>query len=184
MKALLIILAVVALVVIWAISMYNKFVKLNTEVDEAFSSMDVSMKKRTDLIPNLIECVKGYVKHEKSTLNEIVEARNSVLNASSQDERMAAENALGGTLGRLFALAESYPDLKANTNFLNLQDQLGQTETEIANARRYYNAVVRKFNIAIKVFPAVLIANACGYTAKPMYELEDESERQNVKVEF
>lgn len=184
MKILLIILAIIAIIVIWLIGTYNKFIKLSTEVDEAFSSMDVSLKKRTDLIPNLIECVKGYVKHEKSTLNEIVEARNSVLNASTQDQRMEAENALGSTLGRLFALAESYPDLKANTNFLNLQDQLGQTETEIANARRYYNAVVKKFNVAIKVFPAVLIANMLHYGPKAMYELEDESERQNVKVEF
>lgn len=184
MVVLIVIVAIIAVTAIWFIATYNNFIKLSTEVDEAFSSMDVSLKKRTDLIPNLVESVKGYVKHEKGTLTEIVEARNKVLSAGTDEERMAAENALGSTLGRLFALAEAYPDLKANTNFLNLQEQLGTVETEIANARRYYNAVVKKFNVGIRSFPAVLIANMFKYSPKPMYELDDPAERQNVKVEF
>lgn len=164
--------------------MYNSFVVLRNDVEEGFSTMDVYMKKRYDLIPNLVETVKGYAKHEQETLTKVIEARNMAMGAGSVEEKLKNENALSGTLKSLFALSESYPDLKANQNFIDLQEQLKSVEQDIANARKYYNGVVKVYNNKIQVFPSNLFAGMFGFTKKPMFEVEDEAERKNVKVQF
>lgn len=183
MTVLIIIIAVVAVLVIWFISMYNSFVKLNNKVEEAFATMDVYLKKRFDLIPNIVETVKGYAKHESETLEKVVAARSSVQSASTDAEKFEAENQLTGTLRTLFAVAESYPDLKANENFINLQNTLNQTEGEIAQSRKYYNAVVREYNDKCQMFPSSIIASMFGYSKKAMFEI-DEAQRENVQVKF
>ena len=181
---LIIILVVVALLVIYLITCYNSFVKLNNKIKEAYATMDVYLKKRYDLIPNLVETVKGYAKHEQGTLEKVIQARNMAMNAGSVDERVEGENILSGTLKSLFALSESYPDLKANENFVSLQADLNRMEEEIASSRKYYNAIVNTFNTKTEVFPSNLIANMFGFSVKPLFEVENENERQNVKVEF
>ena len=181
---LIIILVVVALLVIYLITCYNSFVKLNNKIKEAYATMDVYLKKRYDLIQNLVETVKGYAKHEQGTLEKVIQARNMAMNAGSVDERVEGENILSGTLKSLFALSESYPDLKANENFVSLQSDLNRMEEEIASSRKYYNAIVNTFNTKTEVFPSNLIANMFGFSVKPLFEVENENERQNVKVEF
>lgn len=174
---------VVLIVVIWFISSYNRFVSLRNRVEEAFSTMDVYLKKRYDLVPNLVETVKGYAKHESSTFENIVKARSMAMGAQSLEERAQCENMLTGTLKSLFALAENYPELKANQSFLDLQGQLSGIENDIMNSRKYYNAIVREFNIACESFPSVIVANIMHLEKKKMFEIED-TERQNVKVQF
>lgn len=176
--------AVVLIIVIWLVSAYNGFVTLRNKTEEAFSAMDVSLKKRYDLIPNYVETVKGYAKHESETLTKVIEARNMAMNSSTAEERIANDNILSGTLKSLFALSESYPDLKANQNFMMLQEQLQRIEEEIAGSRRYYNGVVNKFNTKTEVFPGNIIANIFGFQRKPLYVVNDENERNNVKVSF
>ena len=176
--------AIILLLIVYVIGIYNSLVRLNNDVEEGFSTMDVYLKKRYDLIPNLVETVKGYAKHEKETLTKVIEARNMAMSATSVEDKVAKENALTGTLKSLFALSESYPDLKANSNFIDLQNQLKQIETDIANSRKYYNGVVKVFNNKIQVFPSNIVANMFKYTKKPMFEVEDQAERKNVKVEF
>ncbi len=178
-----VILIIVLLIAVWFVSAYNGFIKLRNMVREAYSTMDVYMKKRYDLISNLVETVKGYASHEKTTLENVIAARNSALNASSVKGRIEGENALAGTLKSLFALAEAYPDLKANTNFLELQTQLKSVEVDIANSRKYYNSVVRSFNTKIESFPSNFVAMAFGFRPEPMFEISSD-ERQNVKVQF
>jgi LemA protein len=168
----------------YGISAYNRFVTARNRVDEAFSTMDVYLVKRYDLVPNLVETVKGYAKHEKETFESVIKARNMAVNANTIESKMEAENALGAVMGRLFALAEAYPDLKANTNFIDLQAQLKALEEDIANARKFYNATTRQFNTMIEVFPANIFANLFKFTRKPLFEVEDSSQRRNVKVEF
>jgi len=180
----IVIAAIGAVVVLWGVGAYNAFVKMRNVVEEAFSTMDVYMKKRYDLIPNLVESVKGYAAHESGTFEKVVQARNIAQKATTVEEKLAAENALTGTLRSLFALAESYPDLKANQNFLDLQSQLQKVEEDIANSRKYYNAVVKEYNTKTEQFPSNFIANMFNFTRKPMFEMENEAERQNVKVEF
>ena len=180
----IVIAAIGAVVVLWGVGAYNAFVKMRNVVEEAFSTMDVYMKKRYDLIPNLVESVKGYAAHESGTFEKVVQARNIAQQATTVEEKLAAENALTGTLRSLFALAESYPDLKANQNFLDLQSQLQKVEEDIANSRKYYNAVVKEYNTKAEQFPSNFIANMFNFTRKPMFEMENEAERQNVKVEF
>ncbi len=180
----IVIAAIGAVVVLWGVGAYNAFVKMRNVVEEAFSTMDVYMKKRYDLIPNLVESVKGYAAHESGTFEKVVQARNIAQQATTVEEKLAAENALTGTLRSLFALAESYPDLKANQNFLDLQSQLQKVEEDIANSRKYYNAVVKEYNTKTEQFPSNFIANMFNFTRKPMFEMENEAERQNVKVEF
>lgn len=175
--------AVVVIVVIWFIATYNRFVSLRNRVEEAFSTMDVYLKKRYDLVPNLVETVKGYAKHESSTFENVVKARNMAMGAHTMEERAQGESMLTGTLKSLFALAESYPELKANQNFQDLQNQLSAIENDIVNARKWYNAIVREFNIAREAFPSVLVAGVMGLTKKEMFEI-DSAERQNVKVQF
>ena len=173
---LLIILGIVILLVIIFVVMYNGFIRLKNNCDEAFATMDVYLKKRYDLIPNLVETVKGYAAHESQTLEKVIAARNMA--------QIAGENVLQGTLKSLFALTESYPDLKANQNFLELSDQLKAIEDDIANSRKYYNAVVKQFNTKCEVFPSNLIASMFHFEKKPMFEVNAAEERENVKVSF
>lgn len=178
------VIGIIALLLIWVVTMYNGFIRLKNTIEEAFSTMDVYLKKRYDLIPNLVETVKGYAAHESGTFEKVVQARNMAANATSVEEKLKGENLLQSTLRSLFALAESYPDLKANTNFLDLQDQLNRVENEIASARKYYNAVVRDFNTRVEAFPSNLIAGVFQFHKRPMFEVDDAQERQNVQVKF
>lgn len=181
---LIIILAIIFILLIWAIAAYNGFVRLKNSSEEAFSTMDVYLKKRYDLIPNLVETVKGYASHEKETLEKVVKARNMAANSTTVEDKIANETVLSGTLKSLFAVAESYPDLKANQNFMDLQQQLKNVEEDIANSRKYYNAVVKQLNTKIEMFPSNIIAGIFRFKRKPMFEVEAEEERQNVKVQF
>ena len=183
-KIVIIVLAIVVLLVLWLVSSYNGFVRLRNKSEEAFSAMDVSLKKRYDLIPNFVETVKGYAKHEQDTLQAVINARNMAMNANSPEQKIANDNALSGTLKSLFALTESYPDLKANQNFLSLQNQLSRIEEEIAGSRRYYNGVVNKYNTKTEMFPGNILASLFGFKRKPLYEVNSEAERENVKVSF
>jgi len=178
-----IIIGAVAIIVIWFIASYNSLVRLRNMVREAFSTMDVYMKKRYDLIPNLVETVKGYASHERATLERVISARNVAAGATNLQERIEGENALAGTLKSLFALAEAYPDLKANSNFLDLQRQLQSVEADIANSRKYYNSVVRIYNTKTQSFPSVIVASIFGFGHEPLFEINN-PERENVKVEF
>lgn len=184
LKIVIIVLAIVVLLVLWLVSSYNGFVRLRNKSEEAFSAMDVSLKKRYDLIPNFVETVKGYVKHEQDTLQAVINARNMAMNANSPEQKIANDNALSGTLKSLFALTESYPDLKANQNFLSLQNQLSRIEEEIAGSRRYYNGVVNKYNTKTEMFPGNILASLFGFKRKPLYEVNSDAERENVKVSF
>ena len=171
-----IILGVVALLGLWLMATYNGLVKLRNLKDEGWSGIDVQLKRRSDLVPNLVETVKGYASHEKETLDRVVSARSAVISAGDDAEaRLKAENALTSTLRSLFAVAENYPDLKANTNFLHLQEQLAKVEDEIQMARRYYNGAARNFNTAVQQFPAVLIAGTFGFRKAPYFEAEEEA---------
>ncbi|MGA1847192.1 LemA family protein [Deferribacter abyssi] len=180
----LIIIGLITFLVILFIYYYNKFIKLKNQVDESWSGIDVQLKRRYDLIPNLVETVKGYAKHEKETLENVIKARNMALNAKNVEEKAHAENMLTSTLKTIFALAENYPDLKANQNFLNLQNTLYEIEENIQNARRYYNAVVRDYNILCEAFPSLIIANMFGFKQRDFFEIKEEMERKNVKVKF
>ena len=182
--ALAIIAVIAVVVVLWFISTYNGFVKLKVNVEEGYSTMDVYLKKRYDLIPNLVETVKGYAKHEKETLQNVIAARNSAMNATSVKEKAQAETELTQSLKTIFALTESYPDLKANKNFESLQQQLQQVEQDIANARKYYNATVKMLNVKVQSFPSNIVANMFKFTTKDMFEVTNANERENVKVEF
>ena len=175
---------IVLIIVIWLISSYNGFVTLRNKTEEAFSAMDVSLKKRYDLIPNYVETVKGYAKHESETLERVVAARNHAMTATSVDDKIKQENVLSGALRSLFAVSESYPELKANENFNKLQDQLQRLEEEIAGSRRYYNGVVNRYNTKTELFAGNIIAGIFGFKRKPLFEVSNESERENVQVKF
>ncbi|KAF0225828.1 MAG: LemA family protein [Erysipelotrichaceae bacterium] len=177
-------LGVVAVGVMWVMGTYNSLITIRNKVEEAFSTMDVYLVKRYDLIPNLVETVKGYAKHERETLDAVIRARNAAKSSGTVEEKLANENVLAGTLGRLFALAEAYPDLKANSNFMDLQAQLKVLEEDVANARKYYNGAVRQYNTQIQVFPSNILANMFKFTKKPLFEVEEESQRKAVKVQF
>lgn len=179
-----IILAVVVVLVVWVIASYNGLVRLRNHVEEAFSTMDVYLKKRYDLIPNLVETVKGYSKHESETLERVIAARDRAVGAGSAEERIACEGEVAGALKSLFALAEAYPDLKANQNFIDLQQSLKGVENDIANARKYYNGVVKAYNTKTELFPSSIIARLFRFSRKPLYEVADTAERENVKVQF
>ncbi len=179
-----IVIAIIAVLALFIIGVYNGLVKLRNLVEEAFATMDVYLKKRYDLIPNLVETVKGYAAHEAGTLEKVIKARNMAASAVSVEDRIQGENMLTGALRNLFALSEAYPDLKANTNFMDLQAQLQRVEEDIANSRKYYNATVREYNIKTEAFPSNIIAGLFKFTRKPLYEVTDEAERQNVQVKF
>ena len=176
--------AVVVLAIIgWFISTSNQFVRLKLNAEEAFSTMDVCMKERYDLIPNLVETVKGYAKHEKETLTSVIDCRNKALSATTPEELAKAEGELGKVVSKLLALTESYPDLKANANFMDLQSRLVALEGKIANSRKYYNACVKDYNTKLLVFPSSIVANMKKLERMSMFEIS-EVERQNVKVSF
>ena len=179
-----VVIAVIA-VVAWWISTSNALIRLKNKVEEAWATIDVFLKKRYDLIPNLVETVKGYTKHESGTLEKVIAARNTAMSASGPEAKMAAEKDLSGSLRTLItAVGESYPDLKANANFLDLQRQLKDIESELESARRYYNGTVKSYNIKIEVFPSNVIANKKGYKKFPYFELDSAEERKNIKVQF
>ena len=179
-----IILAVVIVVlVVYIISAYNSLVKKRNSCEEAFATMDVYLKQRWDTVPNFVEIVKGYAKHEAETLNNIVSLRTRSYDSMSTNEKIEANKQLSQGLGKLFAVAEAYPDLKASANYQDLSNKLETVETHIANARKYYNASVRELNNAVEVFPKVIIAKMFGFTKMQMFEI-DAKERQNVEVKF
>ncbi len=180
----IIILAVLVLIVLWVIGTYNSLIRLRTQVEEGYSTMDVYLKKRFDLIPNLVSTVKGYAKHEAETLEKVIAARNSAYSTGDKEGIAKAEGQLSSTLKSIFALAESYPDLKANTNFIDLQNSLKSIEDDIANARKYYNGTVKIFNTKIQLFPTSIIAGMGHFEKFPFFEVTDTAERENVKVEF
>ena len=176
--------AVLLILVIWFIASYNGFIRLKNSIEEAFSTMDVYLKKRYDLIPNLVETVKGYASHEKETLERVMSARNAAASATTVEGRVEGENMLQSTLKNLFAVAEAYPDLKANVNFLELQGELRRIEDEIANSRKYYNAIVKTYNTKREVFPSSIVAGMFHFEKKPLFEVGSEAERENVRVQF
>ncbi|MDO9492249.1 LemA family protein [Acetobacterium sp.] len=184
MIAIPIILGLIVIIGLWLVISRNSFVSIKNQVEEAFSTMDVYLKKRYDLIPNLVETVKGYATHESETFTKVTAARTAAMNSTSIDEKIANENALSGTLKSLFAVAEAYPQLQANTNFLDLQQQLKMLEDEIANSRKYYNAVVRTMNTKVESFPSNLIASMFGFKKQPFFEVGSAEERENVQVKF
>ncbi len=181
--AIYIIIAIVVVLVFYMLGVYNGLVQLNNKVKEAFSTMDVYLKKRWDLIPNLVETVKGYASHEKDTLKEIVELRNSSYDNMSDDEKIKKNEQISNGITKIMALAEAYPELKANENFRDLSNQLTKVEEDIANSRKYYNGVVRMFNNKVEMFPSNIFANLFGFKSKAMFEASA-NERENVKVQF
>jgi LemA protein len=184
--AVWIILAIIVLLVIWIIAMYNGLIKLKIKVDNSWSDIRVFLKKRYDLIPNLVNTVKGYAAHESQTFEKVTQARNAAVSVPTGDVQASAQanQILGGALRGLLAIAENYPELKANQNFLELQSALQSIEGDLGNARRYYNATVRDYNTAIQQFPGVIVANMSGFKPREFYELDNPQEAQNVEVKF
>ncbi len=177
------------IILLWIIGAFNSLVRLKNRVNEAWSDIDVQLKRRYDLIPNLIEAVKGATKHESETLMKVTEARTAAMNThdskdATLEQKAKAENMLSGALKTIFALSENYPDLKANQNFLQLQDELSDTENKIQASRRFYNGNVRDFNIKIETFPSNMIAGMFGFKIREFFEVSDAKERDNVKVKF
>lgn len=184
MPIVLIIIALVVLIGLYVLGQYNGLVKLRNRIENGWAQIDVQLKRRYDLIPNLIETVKGYAAHERETLEAVIQARNAAMSASGGVAgQAAAENGLSGTLKSLFALSEAYPDLKANQNFLNLQEELTGTEDKIAYARQYYNDEVRSYNTKTQVFPASIIANKFGFRQREYFQI-DEASKGPVNVKF
>lgn len=177
-------LIVIAVIVGWLVLAYNSLVRKNNQVKEAWSDIDVQLKRRHNLIPNLIETVKGYAGHERSTFDSVTQARAQAVSAGTPGEHAKAENMLTASLKSLFAVAESYPDLKANTNFLELQRELSDTENKIMAAHRFYNSNVRDFNTAIQSFPTNFLAQPFGFKQYEFFELEDEAARSVPQVKF
>jgi LemA protein len=195
MKGLLIGLGVIAVLVAVIAGMYNKLVRLRQRYKNAFAQIDVQLKRRYDLIPNLVETVKGYMKHERETLEAVINARNSAVSANqaaaaapgeegAMKELGRAEGALAGTLGRLFALSEAYPDLKANQNMMQLSEELTSTENKVAFSRQAYNDAVTAYNTSIEVFPAVMFAGMLGFRGATLFEVEGREEREAPQVSF
>jgi LemA protein len=176
--------AVVALVFAWSVSVYNRFVRLRNLMAEAWSGIDVQLKRRVDLVPNLVETVKGYAGHEKELFEKIAASRAQSVSAGSVREQAAAESALTASLRTLFAVAEAYPELKANTNFLELQKSLAEIEDQVQMARRYYNGTVRENNVLVDSFPSNLVARLSGFAKADFFELEDDAERKAPQVRF
>ena len=175
--------AIILILVIYVISVYNKLVQGRNKVKDQWAQIDVQLKKRVDLIPNLVETVKGYAKHESETLEAVINARNAFNNANSVEEEIEANNQITGALNKLFALSEAYPDLKANANFMSLQADLKDVEEKIAYARQFYNDVVLTYNNMIEMFPSNIIANMFGFKVSEFFKV-DETEREAPKVSF
>jgi len=175
---------VLILIVLFVIGVYNSLIRKRMRVKEAWSDIDVQLKRRYDLIPNIVESVKGYATHEKEVFEKVTAARSQAMQATGGTNKMAAENQLSQTLKSLFAVAENYPELKANQNFLQLQTELVDTEDKIQAARRFYNGNVRDYNIAIQTFPSNIIAGIFAFKAEPLFETSEPEEREAVKVKF
>jgi LemA protein len=185
MTAALILIIVVGLgIIFYAIAQYNGLVALRRQTGNAFAQIDVQLKRRYDLIPNLVETVKGYMKHEQETLERVIQARNRALSAGSVSEKADAENQLTRAVNGIFALSESYPELRSNENMLSLQEELKSTENKISFARQYYNDIVTRYNTSLETFPSSIFANAAGMKPKDLFEIEDATQRENVKVSF
>ena len=181
-----IVLGIIAVVALWVVFAYNRFVTFVNRVKEAWADIDVQLKRRYDLIPNLVASVKGYAAHEAGTLQKVTDARTKAMGASTVAEHAEAENMLTGALKSLFAVSEGYPDLKANTNFIELQRELSDTENKIQAARRFYNGVVQELSVALESFPSNLIGKAFGFTARDYFELgaDEQAAKNPVKVSF
>jgi len=186
MTLMWVLIAIVVTLVLWAIGLYNRFVTLTNRVREAWSDIDVQFKRRYDLIPNLVETVKGYAAHESGTLTKVTEMRTRAMNATTNDAKADAENQLSGALKTLFAVSENYPDLKANQNFLALQTELSDTENKLQAARRFYNSTVQDLNTSLQRFPGNIIGGSFGFTAKDFFQLDqaDAAAKEPVKVQF
>ena len=184
MTIFLIIIAFVVAIFLYGVTIYNRLVMLRTMVEEAWSSIDVMLKKRHDLIPNLVETVKGYATHERETFESVTRARNAAVNANGLQEKEAAEKNLNQAMMNLNAVAEQYPDLKANANFMQLQAEISALEGDIEKSRRYYNGTVRENNILVETFPSSIVANQYKFTKSPFFELENVAERTVPTVKF
>ncbi len=184
MNALYVVIGAVILLGLWIIAVYNSLIKLRNRTDEAWSDIDVQLKRRYDLIPNLIQTVKGYAKHESGVFEKVTKARTAAMGATTMEEHAKAENALTNTLKSLFAVAENYPELKATQNFSQLQDELSDTENKIQSARRFYNGNARDFNTKIQTFPNSLIAGMFKFEKRDFFSIEDEKEKNNIEVKF
>lgn len=182
--AIIAMIVILVVFVVAIIGMYNGLVSLRQETSNAWSQIDVQLKRRYDLIPNLVETVKGYMKYEQETLDKVISARNRALSATSVQDKAAAESQVTSALGGIFALSESYPELKANENMLSLQEELKSTENKVSFARQYYNDVVTKFNTKLETFPSSLIAGMFGFKGKELFEVSNVVERENVQVKF
>lgn len=181
---LILIIVLVVLIAVACVLLYNSMVKVKNKVDQAFADIDTVLKKRYDLVPNLVNTVKGYAKHEKETLTQTVELRNSAMSAKSSNEKIDANNKLASSITSIIALAENYPDLKADTNFLSLQNSLQDIENELATLRRSYNDTATAFNSKLETFPNNIICALFGFKKSSLFEITNEKERENVKVEF
>lgn len=179
----IIIIVIIVLIIFIYVYYYNKIIRMENRIENAYAQIDVQLKRRTDLIPNLMETVKGYMKHEKEVLENVTNARTSIMQAKTPQENIDADNLLTGALKTLFAVAENYPDLKANQNFLQLQDELAHTEDKIAYSRQHYNDSVLAYNNSIETFPGVTVARMMGRTEKPMLKIP-EAEKELPKVKF
>lgn len=183
MNALYIVGGLILLVILYFWSLYNSLVSLKTQIDEAWSSIDVQLKRRADLIPNLVEAVKGYAKHEKTIFIDVTKARSALMSAKSLPAKAEASDMLTNALGKLFAVAENYPQLKANENFVHLQKELSDTEDKVAYSRQYYNTTVKDYNVKIQTFPNTLFNEALGFSEKDFFATAEE-EKKSVKVDF
>jgi LemA protein len=180
----IIILIILAIIVLWLIVAYNRFIRLRKRTDEAWSDIDVQLKRRYDLIPNLVETVKGYATHERELFEKVTQARAQAINASGAAQKAEAENMLSGALKSLFAVAENYPQLRASENFSKLQEELADTENKIQAARRFYNGNVRDLNTALEIFPSNIVAKMFGFKSAEFFQVEGEAEREPVQVKF
>jgi LemA protein len=184
MVPLLIVAGVVIVIVLWAIAAYNGLVSLREQVRSAWAQIDVALKRRHDLVPNLVETVKGYASHETQALERVIAARNQAVNATNPQQASAAEGLLSGALRQVFALSEAYPDLKANQNFMHLQSELASTENQIGGQRQSYNSLVQRHNTAIMSFPNNLLAGPFGFAPQPFFEIQDAAQREAPVVKF
>ena len=184
MPIALVLLGLVVLLLLLAVGMYNRLVALRNRLENAWSQIDVQLKRRHDLIPNLVETCKGYMKHERGVFESVANARNQAISATSVQDKAAAENVLTGALRQLFAVAEAYPELKANQNMLALQEELSSTENKISFARQFYNDSVMQFNQTIQQVPTNIVANMFNFRERAFFEVEDKADREPVKVQF
>lgn len=184
MTAVIVLIVILALLVVYGVAQYNGLVSLRRQTQNAFGQIDVQLKRRYDLIPNLVETVKGYMKHEQDTLEKVIQARNQAMAARGVGEKAAAESQLSSVLGGIMAISESYPELRSNQNMLSLQEELKSTENKISFARQYYNDIVTAYNTRIESFPSSIFATSGGFKPQELFEIEDAVQRENVRVQF